>query len=59
MNDDIKKIEDLSINAWPSYQIEFYDGWVLRYSAFYTHRTNCVEQLCLSQLPLAGKIPVC
>ena len=59
MNDDIKKIEDLSINAWPSYQIEFYDGWVLRYSAFYTHRTNCGEQLGLSQLPLAGKIPVC
>ncbi len=52
----IKTIEDLSINAWPSHQLQFFDGWVLRYSAFYTHRTNCVEQIGPSVLPLEEKI---
>lgn len=45
MKREIKLIEDLSLNAWPSHQIQFYDGWVLRFSYFYTHRTNSVEQL--------------
>ena len=44
MNTLIKTIEDLSLNAWPSHQIELYDGWILRFSYFYTHRTNSVEQ---------------
>ena len=30
MNTLIKTIEDLSLNAWPSHQIELYDGWILR-----------------------------
>ena len=37
MNTLIKTIEDLSLNAWPSHQIELYDGWILRFSYFYTH----------------------
>lgn len=37
---DIKTIEDLSLNAWPSHQMQVYDGWILRFSYFYTHRTN-------------------
>ena len=40
MKREIKLIEDLSLNAWPSHQIQFYDGWVLRFSYFYTHRTR-------------------
>ncbi len=59
MEIDIKKIEDLSINAWPSHQIQFYDNWVLRFSYFYTHRTNCVEQLGPSLLPPMEKIRHC
>lgn len=55
----IKTIEDLSLNAWPSHQIQFYDGWLLRFSYFYTHRTNCVEQMGLSTLPLETKISYC
>ena len=43
MNTLIKTIEDLSLNAWPSHQIELYDGWILRFSYFYTHRTNSVD----------------
>lgn len=59
MNTDIKTIEDLSLNAWPSFQMQVYDGWIMRYSGFYTHRTNCVEQIGASILPLDEKIPYC
>ncbi len=55
----IKTIEDLSLNAWPSHQIQFYDGWLLRFSYFYTHRTNCVEQIGASSIPVDAKIRYC
>ncbi len=56
---DIKTIEDLSLNAWPSHQMQLYDGWILRYSWFYTHRTNCVEQIGVSMIPRVEKIRYC
>lgn len=59
MNSKIKIIEDLSLNAWPSHQMQIYDGWILRFSYFYTHRTNCVEQIGLSSIPLRDKIAYC
>lgn len=59
MDITIKTIEDLSLNAWPSHQIQVYDGWLLRFSYFYTHRTNSVEQIGASLLPLSEKIPYC
>lgn len=55
----IKIIEDLSLNAWPSYQMQIYDGWILRFSHFYTHRTNCIEQLGPSSIPLPDKLDYC
>ncbi len=59
MDDLIKKIEDMSLNAWPSHKMELYDGWILRFSNFYTHRTNSVEQFAPSMLPWREKIPYC
>lgn len=59
MDKDIKIIEDLSLNAWPSHQMQLYDGWLLRFSYFYTHRTNCVEQIGASTLPLEEKLSYC
>ena len=59
MNDKIKQIEDLSLNAWPSHKMELYDGWILRFSYFYTHRTNSVEQFAESTLPWSVKVPYC
>ena len=56
MNTLIKTIEDLSLNAWPSHQIELYDGWILRFSYFYTHRTNSVEQIGPSTIPVEEKV---
>ena len=59
MNSKIKIIEDLSLNAWPSHQMQIYDGWILRFSYFYTHRTNSVEQIGNSTIPLDEKIDFC
>ena len=59
MKPTIKTIEDLSLNAWPSHQIQLYDGWLLRFSYFYTHRTNCVEQIGPSSIPIEEKIDFC
>ncbi|MGN0362264.1 MAG: GNAT family N-acetyltransferase [Bilifractor sp.] len=56
MDSLVKTIEDLSLNAWPSHQIQIYDGWLLRFSYFYTHRTNCVEQIGISEIPLSEKM---
>ena len=59
MKNTIKTIEDLSLNAWPSHQIQLYDGWLLRFSYFYTHRTNCIEQIGSSSIPLQDKLDYC
>ena len=59
MKKTIKTIEDLSLNAWPSWQMQVYDGWILRFSHFYTHRTNSVEQIGQSLLPLEEKVAYC
>ena len=55
----IKFIEELSFNAWPSYKTELYDDWLLRYSDFYTHRTNCVNIIGASKIPLEEKVDYC
>lgn len=59
MKEQIKIIEDLSLNAWPSHQMQIYDGWILRFSYFYTHRTNCIEQIGPSSIPLRDKLDYC
>lgn len=55
----IKTVEDLSLNAWPSHQLQVYDGWILRFSYFYTHRTNSVEVIGPSELSLKEKVDYC
>ena len=43
MNSEIKQIEDMSLNAWPSHKWScMTDGSPIL--VFYTHRTNSVEQ---------------
>lgn len=56
---EIKTIEDISLNAWPSHQMQIYDGWILRFSHFYTHRTNCVEQIGTAFIPIEEKTAYC
>lgn len=59
MDSAIKQIEDMSLNAWPSHKMELYDGWILRFSYFYTHRTNSVEQFGASVLSWREKVAYC
>ncbi len=55
----IRKIEELSMNAWPSYKIELFDKWLIRFSHQYTYRTNCVEQIGESSIPVCKKVSYC
>lgn len=55
----MKLIEEISLNAWPSHKIELYDGWLIRFSHNYTYRTNSVEQVGESLIPLEEKILYC
>ena len=55
----IRYLEELSLNAWPSHKIELYDGWLIRFSYNYTYRTNCVEQVGVSAIPVMEKIRYC
>ena len=61
MNDTayIKLIEEISLNAWPSHKMELYDGWLIRFSHNYTHRTNSVAQVGSSLIPVEEKIAYC
>lgn len=56
---DIKYLEEVSLNAWPSYMSELYDGWLIRFSYNYTFRTNSVEQIGASTIPIEEKIDYC
>lgn len=55
----IRKLEEISMNSWPSLKNEIYDGWVLRYSNGYTKRANSVIPLYKSSLPIIEKIDMC
>lgn len=55
----IKLIEEISLNAWPSHKMELYDGWLIRFSHNYTHRTNSVTQVGSSLVPAEEKIAYC
>lgn len=55
----IRLIEEISLNAWPSHKMELYDGWLIRFSHNYTHRTNSVTQVSASLIPVEEKIAYC
>ncbi|MCD7884422.1 MAG: GNAT family N-acetyltransferase [Lachnospiraceae bacterium] len=55
----IRLIEEISLNAWPSHKMELYDGWLIRFSHNYTHRTNSVTQVGASLIPIEEKIEYC
>lgn len=55
----IKDIEELSLNAWPALQTKLYDGWILRFANGYTKRSNSVNPLYHSTIPLETKIEYC
>ncbi|MDR1206121.1 MAG: GNAT family N-acetyltransferase [Peptococcaceae bacterium] len=57
--DNILLYEELSLNAHPALQTQFYDGWALRFANGYTHRANSVNPLYPSALDPRIKIAEC
>ncbi len=55
----IRTFEELSLNAWPALQTKLYDGWILRFANGYTKRSNSINPLYDSVLPLEEKINTC
>ncbi|HYH02631.1 MAG TPA: GNAT family N-acetyltransferase [Bacillota bacterium] len=55
----VQTLEELSLNAWPSLQTKLYDGWVLRFANGYTKRSNSINPLYPSKLPLEQKLDFC
>ena len=54
-----KRIEEISLNAWPALQQVLYDGWILRLAKGYTKRANSVNPLYTSSLDLEKKVVYC
>ena len=55
----IRTFEELSLNAWPALQTKLYDGWILRFANGYTKRSNSINPIYHSALPLQEKIEAC
>jgi N-acetylglutamate synthase len=55
----IKTLEELSLNAFPSLQQILYDGWILRFTDGFTGRANSVTPLYPGSLNLIPKIQRC
>jgi GNAT superfamily N-acetyltransferase len=56
---DIRRLEELTLNAWPSLRLVVHDGWILRFSDGYTGRANSVQPLYEGALGLDEKIRFC
>ena len=56
---DIRRMEELSLNAWPALKQVLYDGWVLRFADGYTRRSNSVNPLYAGSGSLSEKIRFC
>jgi ribosomal protein S18 acetylase RimI-like enzyme len=61
MNQNILLYEELSLNAVPALQTQFYDGWVLRFTDGYryTNRASSVNPLYPSAIDLPAKVAEC
>jgi N-acetylglutamate synthase len=56
---DIRRMEELSMNAWPALRQAFHDGWVLRFADGYTGRANSVHAIYEGKLDVTDKLEFC
>ncbi len=52
----VRRLEELTLNAWPALQTLQLGGWVLRFANGYTRRANSVQPLYPSQHDLATNL---
>ena len=55
----IKRLEELSMNAFNSQKVEFYDGWIIRLSGGNSKRINSVNTFYDSSINFDKKINYC
>ncbi len=55
----IRKLEEISMNAWPSLSTVLYDGWVIRFANGVTRRANSVNPIYSSSILVDEKIEYC
>ncbi|HEX8684522.1 MAG TPA: GNAT family N-acetyltransferase [Ardenticatenaceae bacterium] len=55
----IRRLEEVSLNAWPALQTVVYDGWLLRFADGYTRRANSVYALYPSTTDTLEKVAYC
>ncbi|MEI7663266.1 MAG: GNAT family N-acetyltransferase [Bacteroidota bacterium] len=55
----VRRLEEISNNAWPALQTVQYDGWILRFADGVTKRSNSVNLLYPSSLDPEEKISYC
>jgi ribosomal protein S18 acetylase RimI-like enzyme len=55
----IRRLEEISMNAWPSIYTTVYDGWLLRYSYGLTKRANCIIPIYGTKINTEEKITFC
>ena len=58
-NYTIRYLEELSFNAHPSLQTQYYDGWILRFANGYSSRANSVNMIYPSTIDIKEKIEEC
>ena len=59
INYTVRYLEELSFNAHPSLQTQYYDGWVLRFANGYSSRANSVNMIYPSTIDINEKIEEC
>jgi N-acetylglutamate synthase len=59
MHPDTRRLEELSMNAWPALGQMVHDGWLLRFAGGYTGRSNSVQPLYDGALDPHEKIGFC
>jgi len=58
-DNNLRRFEEISNNAWPALHTMLYDGWVLRFACGVTKRSNSVSLLYPSTLGPEEKIDYC
>ncbi|MCT4633439.1 MAG: GNAT family N-acetyltransferase [Firmicutes bacterium] len=55
----VRRIEEMTLNAWPALYQKLYDGWVIRYSDGFTKRCNSVIAMYGGTKTFEEKVAFC
>lgn len=55
----MRRLEELSMNAFPSLQTILFDGWILRFADGYSNRANSVNPIYRPSIDIQWKIERC